>query len=82
MNGLFSKNNLTILVKAFALSLFFSGSGQIFGLLFPKKTWTNSLLMVGLAILVLMMDDGKLSELYDLKPAQAAAMAAGTTKDD
>lgn len=80
MKPLFTSSNLTILVKAFALSLFFTGTGHIFDLLLPKRSWTNALVMVGLAIAVLMMDDGSLSELYDLKPSTAAAAAAAAAR--
>jgi hypothetical protein len=81
MKALLTKQNLTILLKAFALSLFFTGTGQIFGLLFPKKSWANSLVMIGIAVAVLLIDDGSLSELYKLSPAQTAAMATKRRND-
>ena len=49
------------------MSLFFTGTGQALNLILPGKTWKNSLLMIGLSMIILLIDDGSLSELYKLK---------------
>lgn len=81
MKALFNSDNITRIVKALAMSLFFSGTGLAFELLLPKKNWSTALLMVGLAIVILLVDDGSLSELYDLKPSQTAAAVHGTKRE-
>jgi len=65
--NLFTKDNLTIIIKSLAMSLFFTGTGQALNLLLPGKTWKNSLIMIVLSMIILLMDDGSLSELYKLK---------------
>jgi hypothetical protein len=81
LSQLLTRENLTILFKALALSLFFTGTGKCFDLLLPKKTWLNALLMVAVSIAMLLWRDGSLSELYDLKPHVAAAAAAQRQHD-
>ena len=64
---IFSSDNFAIITKAVAMSLFYTGTGMAFKLLLPKNSWTTCFSMLALSILILMLDDGKLTELYQLR---------------
>ncbi len=72
--------NVLIVTKAVAVALWFHALGRIFDLWMPKQGWITSILMLFISTLLLLVDDGDLSELHKMEPPVAAIM--GTQKRD
>lgn len=75
--------NLIIIIKALAVGLWFFATGRLFEKLFPKHSWYNIIVTMVLAVVILSVDDGSLSELHTLKDnTVAAAMSMFSIQQD
>ena len=84
MNTLIQKktvaHNILIVIKAVAVALWFHGLGRVFDLCVPHKKWITSIAMLLISSALLLMDDGTLAELHEMKPAVSAIINARSRK--
>jgi len=72
-----SKNlyfNTIIIIKAAAIGTFFYAVNRTLHRIFPKATWIDILIMMTFSLVVLLHEDGMLSELHNLKASTVAAI--------
>ena len=75
--------NSLIIIKALAVSLWFFATGKLFGIMMPNVTMRTVLFTMALSVLILVLDDGYLTELHKLKDTTvAAAMSMIGGQDD
>lgn len=60
--------NIYIILVAISISIWFEGIGILIRHFIPGRDLNTGLTMCALAILVFLMDDGNLSELYNYTP--------------
>jgi len=77
----FLVKNCRIIISSIAVALWFHALSRMFDLAFPKLNWTKCMLMIMMATIVLVLDDGHLLELGNYEPAVATIMSGRREKD-
>lgn len=66
--------NGIIMIKAGAIGVWFYAVQRLLQKVFPDSTWESIFIMIVFSIIILLWDDGMLSELHSLKPSTIAAI--------
>ena len=74
--------NVLIVTKAVGVALWFHGLGRLFDLWMPNKGWIPAFLMLFVSTLLLLIDDGDLSELHRMEPPVAAIVGSRPQDDN
>ena len=67
--------NTLIVIKAAAIGVWFYAINRIMYRYYSSPTWTEIFVMLGVSSVILIMEDGMLSELHNLKPETVAAIS-------
>jgi hypothetical protein len=72
----FVKKNIRIIIIALSVSMWFSATSRLYDLIVPKVTWSTTIYMFIVSSMVLIFDDGTMTELGDNSPVAQKIMAA------
>ena len=65
--------NLITIIKALAVGLWFFATGRLFNKIFSTQNWDSIIIPMIISLLILSLDDGKLTELHHLKDTTVSA---------